>query len=76
MVAAVIKNLVLFRATGDLAGRFLLPALTSLHAAGTLPPIRLIGAARGDLDDDGFKKLVGERLERSEAQRRRPLGTP
>ena len=33
----MIERLVLFGATGDLAGRFLLPALASLHAAGRLP---------------------------------------
>jgi glucose-6-phosphate 1-dehydrogenase len=33
----MIERLVLFGATGDLAGRFLLPALASLQAAGRLP---------------------------------------
>jgi glucose-6-phosphate 1-dehydrogenase len=33
----MIGSLVLFRATGDLAGRFLLSALAGLHSAGELP---------------------------------------
>ena len=33
----MITNLVLFGASGDVAGRFLLPALATLHASGRLP---------------------------------------
>ena len=60
----MIKRLVLFGATGDLAGRYLLPALAALHAAGRLPDgFELIGAATHDLDDDAFRRLAAERLE-------------
>lgn len=33
----MIERLVLFGATGDLAGRYLLPALAALHVSGRLP---------------------------------------
>ena len=60
----MIEKLVLFGATGDLAGRFLLPALAALHAAGTLPEeFRVIGAAREQLDDAAFRQAAAERLE-------------
>jgi len=42
----VIDRLVLFGATGDLAGRFLLPAVAALRAANALPDdFELVGAA-------------------------------
>jgi glucose-6-phosphate 1-dehydrogenase len=45
----VIANLVLFGASGDLAGRDLFPALASLHASGRLPErITIVGTARPD----------------------------
>jgi glucose-6-phosphate 1-dehydrogenase len=60
----MIERLVLFGATGDLAGRYLLPALAALHAAGRLPDgFELIGAATQDLDADAFRRLVADRLE-------------
>ena len=47
----MIERLVLLGATGDLAGRFLLPALAALHAAGELPDgFRVVGAAAGTLE--------------------------
>ncbi len=59
----MIDRLVLFGATGDLAGRYLLPALASLHAAGRLPDgFEVVGAARRSLDDDGFRELASSEL--------------
>lgn len=64
MSASPIDRLVLFGATGDLAGRFLLPALAQLLAAGDLPAgFEVVAAARDDLDDDGFRRLAHDRLE-------------
>lgn len=60
----MIERLVLFGATGDLAGRFLLPALAALHAAGKLPEsFHVLGAAREELDDTAFRRSAAERLE-------------
>jgi glucose-6-phosphate 1-dehydrogenase len=60
----MIEKLVLFGATGDLAGRFLLPALAALHAAGKLPGgFHVTGAAREELDDAAFRNAAAERLE-------------
>ena len=60
----MIERLALFGATGDLAGRFLLPALASLHAAGQLPgSFEVIGAARDDLDEEAFRQRARARLE-------------
>jgi glucose-6-phosphate 1-dehydrogenase len=60
----MIERLVLFGATGDLAGRFLLPALAALQAAGKLTErFQVIGAAREELDDAAFRRSAAERLE-------------
>ena len=59
-VRRMIRTLLLLGATGDLARRFLLPALGALDAVGRLPEgFRVVGAARTDLDDDGFRRLAG-----------------
>ena len=59
----MIERLVLFGATGDLAGRFLLPALAALHATGRLPDaFQVVGAAREQLDDAAFRESAVERL--------------
>src|SRR5690606_11847399 len=61
---ALIDRLVLFGATGDLAGRYLLPALARLLAAGHLPSgFELVAGARQELDDEGFRRHAAERLE-------------
>jgi glucose-6-phosphate 1-dehydrogenase len=50
------STLLLFGATGDLARRMLLPSLYSLDADGLLPPdLRIIGTARTELDDAGWR---------------------
>ena len=55
--------LVLLGATGDLAGRFLLPALARLLAAGRLPDdLRVVGAAPQDGDDASFRAHAEARL--------------
>jgi glucose-6-phosphate 1-dehydrogenase len=61
----VIDKLVLFGATGDLAGRFLFPALAALHADQRLPPsFSIVGTARHVWDDAGFQRHAAERLDR------------
>ena len=60
----MIRRLILFGATGDLAGRFLLPALAALHDAGKLPEgFNIVGAAREDWDDETFQCHATQRLE-------------
>jgi glucose-6-phosphate 1-dehydrogenase len=62
--ALVIETLVLFGATGDLAGRFLLPALAALQAGGRLPgDFAVVGAASGDWDDQAFRRHAEEQLD-------------
>jgi glucose-6-phosphate 1-dehydrogenase len=60
----MIEKLVLFGATGDLAGRFLLPALAALHAAGKLPErFGVTGSAITKLSNEEFQRVATERLE-------------
>lgn len=59
-------TLVILGATGDLAGRYLLPAIAHLHELGRPDEgIRVVGVARDDLDDAGFADHVRRRLESS-----------
>jgi glucose-6-phosphate 1-dehydrogenase len=59
----MITRLALLGATGDLAGRFLLPALAGLRADGVLPDdLRVVGAAQQDWDDQTFRDHVADRL--------------
>ncbi|QDF97209.1 glucose-6-phosphate dehydrogenase [Azoarcus sp. DD4] len=52
-------DLVIFGGTGDLAMRKLLPALYHLHCDGLLAAAtRIVGVARDDLDDAGYRELV------------------
>jgi glucose-6-phosphate 1-dehydrogenase len=61
----MIDSLLLFGATGDLAGRLLMPALASLHAASKLPSgFRLTATSRNEWDDDRFREHMAQRLER------------
>ena len=55
--------LVLFGATGDLARRMLLPSLYGLERDGLLPPgTRILGTARGALDDAAFREEIAAAL--------------
>ena len=59
----MITRLVLLGATGDLAGRFLLPALALLVAAGRLPDeVQVIGGGHQDWTDEQFRAHVDTRL--------------
>ena len=65
MVSRVIPvdpfDLVIFGGTGDLARRKILPGLYRRFVAGQMPEdARVIGAARTDMDDAGFRALVAE----------------
>ena len=67
MVSRVIPvdpfDLVIFGGTGDLARRKILPGLYRRFVAGQMPAeSRIIGAARADLDDAGFRAMVGEAI--------------
>lgn len=59
----MITRLVLLGATGDLAGRFLLPALARLLVAGRLPrEVQVIGGGHQDWTDQQFRNHVDTRL--------------
>ena len=65
MVSRVIPvepfDLVIFGGTGDLARRKILPGLFRRYCAGQIPETsRIVGAARSDMDDDGFRAFVAE----------------
>ncbi|MCB2075884.1 MAG: glucose-6-phosphate dehydrogenase, partial [Novosphingobium sp.] len=58
-------RLLLFGATGDLAKRMLLPSLCALDADELLDPrLEIVGTARSDLDDQGFRNFAREALEK------------
>jgi glucose-6-phosphate 1-dehydrogenase len=59
----VITRFLLLGATGDMAGRHLLPALAESAAAGTLPEgLQVVGAAPQDWDEATFRAHVATRL--------------
>ena len=59
----MITRFLLLGATGDMAGRHLLPALAESAAAGTLPEgLQVVGAAPQDWDDATFREHVAARL--------------
>ncbi len=61
----LLDRLVILGATGDLAGRMLLPSLYYLESEGLLAAnLKIIGAARKQMDADGFRALVRENLEK------------
>jgi glucose-6-phosphate 1-dehydrogenase len=63
-VHAKASTLLLFGATGDLARRMLLPSLYGLDSDELLPPdLRIIGTARTDLDDAGYRKRALDALQ-------------
>ncbi|SMX48469.1 glucose-6-phosphate dehydrogenase [Maliponia aquimaris] len=67
MVSRVIPvdpfDLVIFGATGDLARRKILPGLFRRFCSGQMPEgARIVGAARSDMDDAGFRAMVAESI--------------
>ena len=65
-------RLLLFGATGDLAQRMLLPSLCALDADGLLhEDLTIVGTARSDLDDHGFRSFAREALEKHLPSERR-----
>ncbi|MEN8888452.1 MAG: glucose-6-phosphate dehydrogenase [Celeribacter marinus] len=67
MVSRVIPvddfDLVIFGGTGDLARRKILPGLYRRFCSGQMPEqARIIGAARGDMDDAGFRDLIRDAI--------------
>ncbi|MEP5173927.1 MAG: glucose-6-phosphate dehydrogenase [Erythrobacter sp.] len=57
-------RLLLFGATGDLAQRMLLPSLCALDADGLLGDnLQIIGTARSDYDDQGYRDFARKALE-------------
>src|SRR5262245_44253166 len=75
-MALTADTLLLFGATGDLAQRMLLPSLFALHADRLLPPdLKILGAARGEMSDEGFRNLADSALAKHlPADRRRSGG--
>ena len=68
MVSRVIPvdpfDLVIFGGTGDLARRKILPGLFRRFCAGQMPEeAQIIGAARSEMDDDGYRQLVRDAIE-------------
>jgi glucose-6-phosphate 1-dehydrogenase len=62
----VIDRLVIFGGTGDLTGRYLLPALAALRARGHLPEgFELVGASREDWSDEQFRSWAAGWLARA-----------
>jgi glucose-6-phosphate 1-dehydrogenase len=58
-------GLVLFGGGGDLSLRMLFPALAWLEHENLLPPaLPIVGAARTAMDDEAFRKLVREALQK------------
>lgn len=63
-MAFVADKLVLFGATGDLSQRMLLPSLCALHADGLIPAdLQIIGTARSDYDDAGYRDFAARALD-------------
>ena len=61
----MIERLVIFGATGDLTGRYLLPGLAALRAHGHLPDrFELVGASLEDWDDAQFRRGAADGLAR------------
>jgi glucose-6-phosphate 1-dehydrogenase len=64
-MASTADSLLLLGATGDLAQRMLLPSLFALHADRLLPQnLVVVGAARSEMSDDGFRSLAEESLKK------------
>ncbi len=56
-------DLVIFGGTGDLARRKILPGLFRRFSQGQMTAdAQIIGAARAEMDDDGFRKIVADAI--------------
>ncbi|MBV2361165.1 glucose-6-phosphate dehydrogenase [Thalassococcus sp. CAU 1522] len=67
MVSRVIPvdpfDLVIFGGTGDLARRKILPGLFRRYCSGQMPETaQIVGAARSDMDDAGYREMVAEAI--------------
>jgi glucose-6-phosphate 1-dehydrogenase len=60
MSEAADQTLLILGASGDLAGRLLLPGLGALLAGGGGEDLLLVGSARGGWDDDRWRKRVAD----------------
>ncbi len=59
----MIRQFIVFGASGDLTVRYLLPAFATLHAAGKLPPaFRLLGLAREPWTTERFREHLLENV--------------
>ena len=57
-------DIVIFGGTGDLSRRKLLPALFHRWLDGQIPPnSTIVGSARAELDDAGYRQLAREACE-------------
>ena len=64
MTAKSCSALLLFGATGDLSRRMLLPSLFALHEDDLIDPdLRIVGTARSELDDAGFRDFARTALD-------------
>lgn len=60
-----ISSFLILGATGDLATRYLVPALIRLHEAEKLPdPVKILALDLDDFDSHGFRRQLEERLAR------------
>jgi glucose-6-phosphate 1-dehydrogenase len=75
MPKPVDQVIVLFGATGDLAKRKLLPGMFHLQEVGLMPErFRIIGAARREIGEDGFRDLAREAVGESSREGGDPEG--
>jgi glucose-6-phosphate 1-dehydrogenase len=68
-------SIVFFGASGDLFKRMLLPAVYSMRLNGTLPAdFALVGFARTQFDDDGFREYCRQQLDTFMPADKKPQG--
>ena len=66
-------RLLLFGATGDLSQRMLLPSLCALHADKLVADkVSIVGTARSDMDDTGFRNFAHDALTKFLPEHRKP----
>ena len=60
----MIERLIVFGASGDLTGRFLLPALAALYESGKLTSrFAIVAASQSEYDDASFRRAAAEKLD-------------